>query len=61
MVTLVVSDYEQVSMLENMLIQANIDYMIDTEDTKVGIRTPYLVVNGVPMDESKALKWIQRG
>lgn len=56
MVTLVVNDYEQVSLLESALENANIAYTIELGDSNKGIRPPYLIVDGVPLDEVRAMR-----
>lgn len=58
MVVLVVDDYEQVSMLEDALIKANIFYEVEIGNECHGLRQPYLIVDGVPLDMGRALKWI---
>lgn len=58
MVVLVVDDYEQVSTLEDALVRANISYEIEMGNASYGIRPPHLVVDGVPLDMGRALKWI---
>lgn len=58
MVVLVVNNYEQVSELEYALMKANIPYEIDLGKTSYGIRQPFLLVDGVPLDMGRALKWI---
>ena len=52
-------DFEQVSMLEYALIQADIPYEIAVQECDCGIRPPYLVVDGVPLDDNRAMKWIK--
>lgn len=59
MVKLVVKDYEFVSMLEAKLIAAKIDYDLELETKSIGIETPYLIVDGVPLNQSKAIAWIK--
>ena len=58
MVVLVVSDYEQISELEFALMKAKIPYEVDVGKASYGIRQPFLIVDGVPLDMGRALKWI---
>ena len=59
MVTLFVSDLDQLTMLEYALINANIDYIRTMDDGRYGIPTPYIKVYGVPLDEQRAFNWIK--
>lgn len=59
MVKLVVDDYRQVTILENALTEANIDYEITTRDRNYGLSPPYLVVDGVPLELGRAMRWIR--
>lgn len=45
--------------LELKLIAANIDYKIGESTVDYGIKPPYLVVDGVPLDKKRALVWIK--
>lgn len=58
MVKLVIDDYEQISILEEALITANIKYEIEIKLDQRGICPPYIVVDGVPLDTNRAMKWI---
>lgn len=51
--------FEQVSILEYTLIQADIPYEISTKSCDCGICPPYLVVDGVPLDYERSLKWVK--
>lgn len=59
MVTLFVSDYDQVTMLGWMLEKNNISYEISFNKVDNGIACPYLSVDGVPLDFCRSLKWIE--
>lgn len=59
MVKLVVDDFDQVSILENMLENAGISYEFELNDRSYGIRSPFLIVKGVPLDMGRAIKWIK--
>lgn len=48
-----------VTMLEWMLKKNDIQYTLDTKAQDVGIGFPYLQVDGVPLDEERASKWIR--
>lgn len=58
MVVLVVDNCYQVSALEWALVQANIQYKVEVGNARHGIGQPYLLVDGVPLDMGRALKWI---
>lgn len=59
MVKLMVDDFDQVSILENMLNENNISYELELSDRSYGFRPPFLVVKGVPLDMGRAIKWIK--
>ena len=59
MVTLVVSEPNQISMLEWELAMAGIDRVVDIDEGKYGFEPPYLVVDGVPLDFERSLNWIE--
>lgn len=46
------------NMLEWELIVNKIDYRCE-EWNKFGLDTPYLIVDGVPLDFDRAIKWIK--
>lgn len=58
MVSLLVNDLTQMTLLEQALINANIKYDVSLDDGRYGIAPPYLLVYNVPLDELRALKWI---
>lgn len=59
MVKLCVDDFDQVTDLEWLLEKNNIDYVLELSHVQNGIRPPYLVVSGVPLDYSRSIKWIK--
>lgn len=59
MVELVVFDFEEESKLEQMLVDANIEYQLCLNMGHCGIQPPYLVVDGVPLDDKRARRWIK--
>lgn len=59
MITLVVSDLDQLSFLECELMDANIPYYKRLDDGAYGLTTPYLIVYGAPLDMTRASKWIK--
>ena len=59
MVTLIVSEFGTVSSLQKALEKAQIPYQISMDVYSYGITPPYLIVNGVPLDEARAFKWIK--
>ena len=59
MVTLVVDDREQLTILEYLLETNGIDYKVALDDGRYGLQTPYLLVYGAPLDEQRAVQWIR--
>jgi len=62
MVKLIVDDFDQVTMLEHMLTQKDIPYELELSDRfcrEYGIRPPHLIVDGVPLDFNRSMKWIK--
>ena len=59
MITLFVSDLDEVTMLEYVLMRSNIEYTKELDDGKYGILTPYIKVYEVPLDEQRAFNWIK--
>lgn len=59
MVTLFVNDFNQLTMLEYVLMNSNIQYTTEVDDGRYGIEPPYIKVYGVPLDEKRALCWIK--
>lgn len=59
MVVLLVEDYDQTTILENALIKANVDYGITIGSSYLGVKPPCLIVDDVPLDLSRAMKWIK--
>lgn len=58
-VKLVLEDLTQVNFLERALVDANIPYKIELREPNYGLPKPYLLVDGVPLDMFRSLKWIK--
>ena len=58
MVKLVTDNSDQISILEWELIRNNIDYTI-VKCSQYNITKPYLIVDGIPLDFERSLKWIK--
>lgn len=58
MVKLILSDLNQITFLEQTLMQSNIEYIREIETEKCGLVPPYLRVYGAALDEARAFKWI---
>ena len=58
MVELYTFDFEETE-LEQALQNADIEYQLCVDLGNYGIKTPYLVVDGVPLDKERSLKWIR--
>lgn len=59
MIKLIVDNLAQVTILEELLAEARIPCEICKADTDYGIATPYLIVNGAPLDFERSIKWIE--
>lgn len=59
MVKLRVDDFEQMTTLEWLLESNRISYELEINQVNNGIQTPYLVVDGVPLDFNRSIKWIK--
>lgn len=59
MITVVSNNIDQISILENMLIEHNLAYTVEYAKTSFGIGEPYLMVDGVPLDMGRAIKYIE--
>lgn len=58
MVKLVTDNSDQISILEWELIRNNIDYTI-VKCSRYKITKPYLIVDCIPLDFERSLKWIK--
>lgn len=58
MVKLILSDNNQLTILEDALVRANIPYITEDFNYEHGITPPYLVVDGVGLDLCAAMTWI---
>lgn len=58
MVKLITDNSDQISILEWELIRNNIDYEI-VKTARCTMKKPHLVVDGVPLDFERSLKWIK--
>lgn len=59
MVQLIVSDFEKLVHLSDKLDKAKIEYQIGPNEVDYGIEVPYLVVDGVPLDYKRSIKYIE--
>lgn len=59
MVKLIVDDYDQVTTLEHFLNQAKIPFELELNTDAYGICAPYLIVDGVPLDFNRSLRWLR--
>lgn len=62
MVTLILDDYlrlEPISELEQLLIDKNIQFQIGFDVSVYGWSKPYLIVDGVPLDNVRSIKWVK--
>ena len=49
----------EVTMLEWLLRKNDIPFTVDMNAQDLGIGFPYLLVDGVPLDEERANKWLR--
>ena len=59
MVYLFVDDFDVTSELERALLDKDIEFQVYIDILVYGLKTPYLVVDGVPLDTERAWKWIK--
>ena len=59
MVELVVWNFDEDTKLEQALIKANIQYQLVLDMGHYGIKSPHLIVDGVPLDLARSFKWIK--
>ena len=59
MVKLCVDDFEQVTLLELMLHTNEIPFEFELNETPFGIEPPFLIVDGVPLDFDRSIKWVK--
>lgn len=57
MVKLYVDNPDQLTVLEYLLYSKGIDYEVVKNDGRYGLKPPYLLVYGVPLDEKRAISW----
>lgn len=58
MVELYTSDFKE-TVLEQELQKANIEYQLCLDLGHYGFRPPYLVVDGVPLDNKRSMIWVK--
>ena len=58
MIELYTFDFEETS-LEKELQKANIEYQLCLDLGQYGFKTPYLVVDGVPLDNKHSKIWVK--
>ena len=58
MVKLFVDNLDQLTTLEYLLFTHGIEHEIALNDGKLGLKSPYLLVYSVPLDEKRAIRWI---
>lgn len=58
-VILVVDEVNQLNFLEQELVRSNIKHTVEVRATDYGLSKPYLLVDGIPLDLFRALKWIK--
>ena len=59
MVKLIVEDFEQICILEQCLIAQDIPYEIELADNFRILKSPYFIVDGVPLDFDRSIKWLK--
>ena len=56
-VQLAISNPDQISLLEWLLTEKKIEYTV-VPNRRKSLGDPYLIVDGVPLDIMRAIKWI---
>ena len=59
MVKLIVDDFDQITTLEYLLTQNNISFELELSEKSYGFRPPHLIVDGVPLDFNRSMKWLR--
>ena len=59
MIELVVKDYDDnMTLLEAYLLSKDIKYDVIVDKGEFGLACPYIIVDGAPLDECRAFKWL---
>ena len=58
MIELYIDDFEE-TQLEKALQNANMEYQLCLDLGQYGLKAPYIVVDGVPLDTKRAKIWIK--
>lgn len=59
MVYLFVDNFDDESELEKALVDKGIEFQVYIDILVYGLNTPYIVVDGVLLDEKRAWKWLK--
>lgn len=59
MVYLFVDSFDDESELEKALTEKNIKFQVAVDIYVYGLKAPYLVIDGVPLDEERSWKWLK--
>ena len=59
MVYLFVDNFDDASELEQAMKNKGVEFQVAVDIYVYGLRTPYIVVDGVPLDEERAWKWLK--
>lgn len=59
MVKLVICNGDGDSELEKALIEKNIQFQLVFDLNTYGLEPPHLIVDGVPLDAKRSLKWVE--
>ena len=58
MITVIVSDINQISILEDLLRKAKVDFGVTLRRENLALATPYMEVDGVPLDLTASITYI---
>lgn len=58
MITVIVSDINQISILEDLLRKAKVDFGVTLRRENLALATPYTEVDGVPLDLTASITYI---
>ena len=59
MIYLVNDADDQMNILECLLRASGLKYKVEKNPQDIGVPTPYIIVDGVPLDAERAIKYIK--
>jgi len=59
MIKLVISNCDGNSELEKALAESDLQFQVVFDVENYGLTPPHLIVDGIPLDEKRSLKWVK--